>query len=62
MQKTNPWEIPRPETVWNAVAEFEHDYREEIGMKDKVHSYHCRRCRLELLLRHVMKQFGDPPD
>lgn len=49
------------ETVWNAVATFEHDYREEIGMKDKVHTYHCRRCRLELVLRQIMKQLGDPP-
>jgi hypothetical protein len=60
MQKTSPWEIPRSETVWNAVAAFDHDYREEAGKK--IHSYLCRRCRLELLLRQISNLLGAPPD
>jgi hypothetical protein len=60
MQKIGPWEIPRPETIWNAVAAFEHDYREEAGKK--IHSYLCRRCRLELLLHHAAGILGSPPD
>jgi hypothetical protein len=60
MQMSGPWEIPRPDTIWNAVAAFEHDYREEAGKK--IHSYLCRRCRLELLLRQVTGLLGTPSD
>jgi hypothetical protein len=60
MPRTAPWEIPRPDTIWNAVADLDHDYRDDAGKM--VHSYHCRRCRLELLLRQIMKQLGEPPD
>lgn len=49
-----------PNTVWSALADFDHDYREGGGKK--VHSYDCRRCRLELLLRQVTKDLGTPPD
>jgi hypothetical protein len=49
----------RPITVWSVLAEFDHDQREELGKT--VHSYLCRRCRLELLLRQVMNQLGCPP-
>jgi hypothetical protein len=52
--------MPQPNTIWNAVAAFEHDYREEAGKK--IHSYHCRRCRLELLFREITKLLGTPPD
>jgi hypothetical protein len=52
--------MPQPNTVWNAVAAFEHDYREEAGKK--IHSYLCRRCRLELLLRQVTGLLEAPPD
>jgi hypothetical protein len=60
MPITGPWEIPRPNTIWNAVTAFEHDYRDEEGKR--VHSYFCRRCRLELLLRQITKLIGTPPD
>jgi hypothetical protein len=53
-------EMPRPNTIWSAVAELDHDYREEAGKK--VHSYMCRRCWLELLLRRITSQLGTPPD
>ena len=48
-----------PVTVWAVLAEFDHDQRDEQGKM--VHSYLCRRCRLELLLRQVMDQLGSPP-
>jgi hypothetical protein len=60
VQKTHPWEIPRPDTIWNAVADLDHDYRDEAGKQ--VHSYHCRRCRLQLLLRELTRLLGAPPD
>ncbi|MGA8224175.1 MAG: hypothetical protein WB780_21190 [Candidatus Acidiferrales bacterium] len=60
MQKTRPWEIPRPDTIWNAVAALDHDYRDEAGKQ--LHSYHCRRCRLVLLLRQITGLLGTPPD
>jgi hypothetical protein len=49
----------RPVTVWSVLAEFDHDQREVLGKI--VHSYLCRRCRLELLLRQVTDQLGSPP-
>jgi hypothetical protein len=52
--------MPQPNTVWNAVAAFEHDYHDEAGKG--VHSYLCRRCRLELLLRQISNLLGAPPD
>jgi hypothetical protein len=52
--------MPQPNIVRNAVAAFEHDYREEAGKK--IHSYICRRCRLELLLRQATGLLGSPLD
>lgn len=60
MQSRAPLGMPQLNTVWNAVAAFDHDYREEA--ETKVHNYDCRRCRLELLLRQVTKSLGAPPD
>lgn len=60
MPITGPWENPRPETIWNAVAAFQHDYREEAVKKG--YSYFCRRCRLDQLLREITKLLGTPPD
>jgi hypothetical protein len=60
MPRTAPWEIPHPDTIWNAVADLDHDYRDEAGKQ--VHSYHCRRCRLELLLHQITDVLGTPPD
>jgi len=60
MPITGPSELPRPDTIWNAVAAYEHDYRDELGKK--IHSYLCRRCRLELLLRQITHLLGTPPD
>jgi hypothetical protein len=60
MQIKTPPGMPQPNTVWNAVAAFEHDYRDEAGKK--IHSYLCRRCRLELLLRQVTGLLGTSPD
>ena len=51
---------PRSNTIWSTVAELNHDYREEAGKH--VHSYMCRRCRLELLLRQINSQLGTPPN
>ena len=58
MPITGPWETPSPNTIWNAVAAFEHDYREEACKK--IHSYHCRRWRLELLLHQITGVRGEP--
>jgi hypothetical protein len=58
----NEAEKSRPNIVWNAVRELDHDYRDEVGKKEKVHSYMCRRCRIELLLRQVTNQLGTPQD
>jgi hypothetical protein len=52
--------IFQPITVWSILTEFDHDQREDSGKM--VHSYLCRRCRLELLLRQVNNQIGTPPD
>jgi hypothetical protein len=52
--------MPQPNTIWNAVAAFEYDYRDEAGKR--VHAYFCRRCHLELLLREIVKLLGTPPD
>lgn len=60
MSKVLRSETPRPNTVWSALADFDHDYLEETGTK--VHSYACWRCRLELLLRQATNQLGTPPD
>jgi hypothetical protein len=60
MSKAFRTEMPRPNTVWSALADFDHDYLEEAGTR--VHSFTCRRCRLELLLRQVTNQLGTPPD
>jgi hypothetical protein len=49
----------RPVTVWSVLAKFDHDQKDELGKM--VHSYLCRRCRLELLLRQVTDQLGSPP-
>ena len=54
MQSKTPLEMPQSNTVWTAVAAFDHDYRDDAGKK--VHCYDCRRCRLELLLRQVTNQ------
>ena len=60
MQISGPRETPRPDTIWNAVAAFEHDYREEAGKK--IRSYLWRRCRLELLRRQATGLLGAPSD
>jgi hypothetical protein len=52
--------MPRPNTIWSAVADLDHDYREEASKK--VRTYACHRCRLELLLRQITSQLGTPPD
>jgi hypothetical protein len=58
-------EVARPDTVWEVVADLDHNYREEIGRDGKsysVHSYQCRRCRLELLPRQATNYLGTPPN
>ena len=60
MQSRTPLGMPQPNTIWNVVAAFDHDYRDDAGKK--VHCYDCRRCRLELFLRQVTNQLGTPPD
>ena len=58
-------DIPRPNTLWDALKDLDHDFREEIdrdGKTQRVHSYQCRRCRLELLLRQATESLGMPPD
>jgi hypothetical protein len=60
MQTKHSPAMPGPITVWSILAEFDHDQSEGSGKT--VHSYLCRRCRLELLLRQVNNQLGTPPD
>lgn len=60
MSKAFRPEIPAPNTVWSALADFDHDYLDEAGAR--VQAFTCRRCRLELLLRQVTNQLGTPPD
>jgi hypothetical protein len=60
MQTKSSSGLPGPITVWSILSEFDHDEREDSGKM--VHSYLCRRCRLELLLRQVTNQLGTPPD
>lgn len=59
MENQRP-DMPRPNTVWAAIGELDHDFRDEAGKR--VHSCLCRRCRIELLLRQVTTQLGTPPE
>jgi hypothetical protein len=54
MPISGPWEIPRPDTIWNAIAAFEHDYREVDGKR--VHDYRCCRCALTVRLNGLRNQ------
>jgi hypothetical protein len=53
-------------TSWRLAQAFieEKRIRGEVTPKagKQVHSYFCRRCRLELLLREITKLLGTPPD